>query len=46
MKCRSLRRVRLEDREFAEAYLQQMLHERPEILPVDELGELGSSLVL
>ena len=34
---RPLRRIRLKDKEFSEAYLQEMLHACPELLPIDEL---------
>jgi len=37
MHYRPLRRIRLGDREFSEAYLQEMLHACPELLPIDEL---------
>jgi len=37
MRYRPLRRIRLADREFSEAYLQETLHACPELLPVDEL---------
>lgn len=37
MRYRPLRRIRLRDREFSEAYLQAALHARPELLPIDEL---------
>jgi len=37
MRYRPLRRIRLEDREFSEAYLQETLHACPELLPIDEL---------
>jgi hypothetical protein len=37
MQYRPLRRIRLGDREFSEAYLQETLHACPELLPVDEL---------
>lgn len=45
MAHRPLRRVRLKDREFSEAYLQEILHARPELLPVDELDAAFGPLV-
>jgi len=36
MNKRPLRRIRLKDKEFSEAYLQEMLHACPELLPIDE----------
>jgi hypothetical protein len=42
MSNRPLRRIRLKDKEFSEAYLQEMLHACPELLPIDELdAEFG-----
>ena len=44
---RPLRRLRLEDREFSESYLQETLHACPELLPVDELDtEFGPLISL
>ena len=37
MHHRPLRRMRLRDKEFSEAYLQETLHAFPEILPIDKL---------
>lgn len=37
MHHRPLRRIRLKDKEFPEAYLQEMLHAYPELLPIDQL---------
>ena len=42
---RPLRRLRLEDREFSESYLQETLHSCPELLPVDELDTEFGPLV-
>ena len=44
-KSRPLRRLRLEDREFSESYLQETLHACPELLPVDELDTEFGPLV-
>jgi len=44
-RSRPLRRLRLEEREFSESYLQETLHSCPELLPVDELDTEFGPLV-
>jgi len=45
MRQMPLRRIRLREREFAESFLQELLHARPELLPIEEVNSDFGPLV-